>query len=372
MTGGGASAVDMGPSGFFAGSYEEARAKFMDAAHGAGLAVESHPHPLRGRHGEELALDAVRIGPADARALLVVSSGCHGIEGFAGSGVQNAVLGDAGILRDAAAMGVAVLLVHAVNPWGFSWLRRWTHENVDLNRNFIEFGDGRGLPRNPGYDALASALVPGVRSSPQADAALWAHFHAHGERATQQAIAGGQYAHPDGLFYGGSGPTWSNHAMRQVLRLHGRACERAAWVDLHTATVPYGTCEVIFSSGDEAAALARARSWWGEGVTSLEAGESALSPRVGLMVAAGQAEMPQAEYLGVLVEFGTTPPEETLMALREDQWLHAQQEVPAGVREAIERRMLRAFYVDTPEWQAGTLAQGLDVVRKAVAGLGRR
>ena len=35
--------------------------------------------------------------------------------------------------------GVAVLYVHGLNPYGFSWWRRTTHENVDLNRNFRDF-----------------------------------------------------------------------------------------------------------------------------------------------------------------------------------------------------------------------------------------
>ena len=36
-----------------------------------------------------------RDGPANAPAVLVVSSACHGLEGFCGSGVQVALLGDA-------------------------------------------------------------------------------------------------------------------------------------------------------------------------------------------------------------------------------------------------------------------------------------
>ena len=71
----------------FSGSYAEARAKFVHAAAGRAHDVASHVHPeATGRDGEPLAIDVAEVGAADASALLVVSSGMHGVEGFAGSG----------------------------------------------------------------------------------------------------------------------------------------------------------------------------------------------------------------------------------------------------------------------------------------------
>ena len=81
-------------STYFSQTYAEARAKFLAAADAAALDVESHPHPMLGRDGEALAMDVVRSGPRDARAVLIVSSACHGVEGFCGSGVQTALLHD--------------------------------------------------------------------------------------------------------------------------------------------------------------------------------------------------------------------------------------------------------------------------------------
>ena len=63
----------------FAATYAEARAKFLAAAQG--LVIESHAEPRAGLEGEALAMDVVRLGADDAQALLIVSSGCHGIEG---------------------------------------------------------------------------------------------------------------------------------------------------------------------------------------------------------------------------------------------------------------------------------------------------
>ena len=63
-----------------------------------------------------LALDVARDGPASARSLLVVSSACHGVEGFCGSGVQVALLDDEDWHRAAQDAGVAVLYLHGLNP----------------------------------------------------------------------------------------------------------------------------------------------------------------------------------------------------------------------------------------------------------------
>src|SRR5262245_53424648 len=112
----------------FAQTYAEARGKFLAAAEAAGLDIESHLHPPLGRAAETLAMDVTLAGARDARRLLIVSSGCHGVEGYCGSGIQNALLADAAWREAALDAGVAVLYVHALNPYGFSGCRRVTQE----------------------------------------------------------------------------------------------------------------------------------------------------------------------------------------------------------------------------------------------------
>ena len=354
-------------SSYFAQRYVEARAGFLAAADQAGLAVQSHLHPLLGMDGEPLAMDVVRDGPADAAAVLLVSSACHGVEGYCGSGVQRALLADTAFRREAQAAGVAVLHVHALNPYGFSWWRRTTHENVDLNRNFHDFHGE--LPDNPAYDELASAIVPTEWPSPAAEARLAAYAAAHGERALQAAISGGQYQHPQGLFYGGRAPTWSQQTLRHVLQDHGRRCARLGWIDLHTGLGPSGHGERIFACRDDAAALARARGWWGPDVTSIYDGSSTSAKLSGLMWLSANQECPQAEYTGIALEYGTVPFGEVVQALRADQWLENHPEAGASQRAAIKQRLRDAFYTDTDAWKAQIIAQGLECARLAVRGL---
>ena len=352
----------------FSQSYQEARTKFLAAAEACDLDVQSHPHPMLGRDGEELAMDVALDGARDAARLLIVSSACHGVEGYCGSGVQTMLLRDASFRATAAQAGVAVLYIHALNPYGFSWSRRTTHENVDLNRNFHDFS--KPLPRNPGYEELAAALVPSTwPPSDETNAIVQAYAAKHGPAALQEAISGGQYEYPEGIFYGGHNPTWSHVTLRHVLQDHVTRCKHLGWIDLHTGLGPSGVGERIFACKDDAAALARARAWWGDKITSIYDGSSTSAPLQGLMWMTAYDEAPQAEYTGIALEYGTLPIMDMMNALRADQWAENHPDVPADVRERIKRQTRDAFYIDTDEWKAQIVEQGLDAALGGVRGL---
>lgn len=341
-------------SSCFSAGYAQARAKFLAAAAAAGLTSQALVHPLKGPDGGELALDVVRDGPRDARRVLLLSSACHGLEGFCGSGAQVALLRDAEWRRACANAGVAVVYAHALNPWGFAWLRRMTHENVDLNRNFHDYA--RPLPRNPGYEELADFIVPEQwPETPENRAVLDAYAAKHGPMALQRAITGGQHTHPEGLFFGGSEPTWSQGAVRQVLREHGGHCDELGWIDFHTGLGPRGHGELILAGGPES--LPRARQIWGN-VTSFHDGTSTSAPLTGNIWLAVQEEAPQARYAGIALEYGVVPLKETIDALRSDQWLHNHPEAPAELRDGIKKNLVAAFYGDDDRWKA-------DIVRQA-------
>ncbi len=352
----------------FSQSYAEARGKFIAAAEAAGLGVHSHHHPLLGRQGEALALDVVRDGPATAPAVLIISSACHGVEGYCGSGLQTTLLGDAELRRAAHAAGVALVYLHGLNPHGFSWWRRTTQENVDLNRNFQDFS--QPLPHNAAYDEIAALLVPATwPPSDEVAAKVQQLIDERGEAALQAAITGGQHDHPQGVFYGGVNPTWSNATLRQVLRDHGQRCERLAWIDLHTGLGPSGHGERIFACRDDAAAMARARAWWGADVTSIYDGSSTSAKLTGLMWLAAYQECAQAEYTGIALEYGTLPMMDVMTALRADQWAENHPDAPMAQRRQLKQQIRDAFYTDTDDWKQRVVEQAVQAAQQAVRGL---
>ena len=66
----------------------------------------------------------------------MLSAGLHGVEGFFGSAVQIATL-RSGLFREWKRSSIGILLIHALNPHGFAWVRRGDEANIDPNRNFL-------------------------------------------------------------------------------------------------------------------------------------------------------------------------------------------------------------------------------------------
>ncbi|RYF83620.1 MAG: DUF2817 domain-containing protein [Comamonadaceae bacterium] len=356
----------------FSERYALARQKFLQGCLKAGLTVDSRPLPLAGAQGEPLALDAALDGPADAQRLLIVSGACHGVEGHCGSGVQVFALHDDEWRTKAREAGVAVLYLHALNPHGFSHGRRVTQENVDLNRNFVDFS--QPLPRNKAYAQLHALLLPAQWPPTAADeAALNAWIAEHGLPAFQAAVSGGQYQFNNGVFFGGQAATWSNRTLRELLRRYARQASRIAWIDLHTGLGPNGLGERIFAGRNDAAALARASAWWSGGgatpVTSMYDGSSTSAELTGLIVNALYEECPQAEYTGIALEYGTEPLLEVMAALRGDHWLHQHPDAAPELADAIHARMRRAFYSDTDAWKGQVISQARQAMFQAVDGL---
>lgn len=357
------------PAAAFSATYAEARARFLAAAGARGLVVESHVHPdARGAEGEALAMDVAVAGPQASGALLVLTSAMHGAEGFSGSGCQVALLEDDAWAAAVAQAGVAVVYVHAVNPHGFSHLARTNESNVDLNRNFRDFS--LPIPRNEAYLRVDPLLVPADWPPPAAnEAALQALRQELGERAVQAAITGGQCDRPDGLFFGGKAPAWSNLILRAVFTKYGAQRRRIAWIDFHTGLGPPGHGERIHMGDGDDASIDRARRMYGVDVTSYHDGSSTSAPISGVSYRAAVESCPRAEFTGIALEFGTLPLKQVIDALRGDAWLLRHPDAPADKRAAIKRAVRDAFYVDRPDWKAMLVGQARATALQALKGL---
>lgn len=355
----------------FSQSYAEARQKFLQACANAGLEVESHPHPLPGSNGEELALDGALAGSPKATNLLVLSSGVHGVEGFCGSAVQVDHLRNHKWMKHCQRQDLAVLYLHAINPYGFSWLRRVNEDNVDLNRNFIDFA--QPLPDNPDYRALAPLLLP-RRQPPTLLSTLGLAGYAlrHGSKTLQSAITRGQHSHPKGLFFAGTAPAWSNLQLRQIIRRLGKHCRRIGWIDVHTGLGPCGVGERIYKGLNHPSDIARARNWWGPQVTTSVDGTSSSAMLNGTLDLAVMEECPHAQYNGLTLEFGTQTGPRVLNALRADHWLHTHPHTAQTRRVQIKRRLRDAFYIDTEGWKRQVLEQAREVTALTLRGLATR
>ena len=359
----------MNPSTYFSTHYSQARDSFQLAAQKLNAGLQSHLLPnYIGAQGETLTMDVVRLGSSDAQAVLLVTSGVHGAEGLCGSGLQIALMHDQDLLDRLRNRGIALLVVHAVNPYGFSHLRRVNEDNIDLNRNFLDFS--QPLPSNVAYAQLHAHLIPAEWPPADADqAALAAYSDHHGPRAYQNAVTTGQSAFSNGVFYSGTAPSWSNRTLRQVLREHASGAQRLAWIDLHTGLGPAGHGEKIYAGRDDAAEWDRARAWWGSDLFSPHQGTSQSEPVRGSAASCLYEECPNSVNTAMALEFGTVPLPSMLQAVYGDQWLANHPDASPNQASTIKQTVRDAFYIDSDTWRGSVLGQTRVAVLQACIGL---
>ena len=358
----------MSPAAHFADDYADARARFLSAAAATSAAVVAYDHPLRGPGGERLAMDVAWLGSEDATVALILSSATHGVEGFCGSGCQ--VMAMRAGLQRSLPPGMALVLVHAHNPHGFAHLRRVTEDNVDLNRNFVDFSGP--LPENPDYAEVHPWLTPADwegAGRAAADAAIAEYRRTRGTDAFQAAVTKGQHDFPDGLFYGGRAPTWSRRTIERLCAERLAGLERVALIDFHTGLGPRGHGEIISAEGLDGGNYRRARDWFGAEAKCPEKGDS-VSAIIANTVEKGYSEaLPQAEVTTLALEYGTVALDDVFTALRADNWLHLHGDVDTGIGREINAMMRDAFHGEDVAWKSAVWERAEEVIGRTILGL---
>lgn len=343
--------------------YSTARAAFVAAATAAGARQSSFPHPLRGPADEPLSVDVAELGPADAAHVVLVVSATHGVEGYCGSALQTEWLTNH--LGDRPE-GVRVVHMHALNPFGMAWHRRVNEDNVDLNRNFPDWS--QPLPLNEDYELLADLLVPGEWSPSEQQRtteALLAYAAEHGFPQLQTVVSGGQYTVPTGVFYGGTGPVWSHHFLRDFCATALAAARRVTIIDLHTGLGPWGVGELIASAAPGEPLFDRAQQVWSDAV-SMMTGESVSAVLAGDWLAVADQLAPHAEITPITIEYGVVDLVTVLQSLRADAWLWAYGDPRGAQAPAIRAQVRAAFLDDDPSWIDTCWPRYLDVMTKAL------
>jgi hypothetical protein len=342
----------------FAASYREARAKFLAATRAATRCGTAELDAARGPDGEALSVDWAWLGAADSPAVVIVVSGTHGIEGFCGSAVQCAWLERASLHESC-----AVLLVHALNPFGMAWATRCDHENIDVNRNFVAFPEG--CAPNRGYRALHAILCPRDWTPArlaEIDAALAAFERAHGAQMLTDALIGAQSGFADGLNFTGRAPSWSRLVIERLwVDVASRRPAHVVLLDLHAGVAARGEVALLaFHDAPEAVREAREMFDLAAAAPGFQFGAPGLARYAGLLVQdAGRLLGPSARC--AVAEFGTIDRAGIRHALRLDRWLrfHGAGDPRA---DALRAELLDAFCPRDSEWRRQALTRGVRLI----------
>lgn len=358
----------MDPFAVFSPDYISARQRFREAAAAAlGWTLESHPIGTSGPDGEDLTIDVGSSSTGDPRKTLVVSSGMHGIEGFFGSAVQTAALEHWAATSPPATRCV---FLHALNPFGFSWLRRCDENNVDPNRNFLLPGElFEGV--DPAYARFDAFLNPRRPPSPWEPFTLKAMLliAIYGMPMLRQAVAAGQYGYPLGLFFGGAKPSRMQELLNENLPRLLQGSPKVVHLDFHTGLGTHGDCKLLIDYPLNVLQHRWLTDWFGE--DSFEASHSsgiAYEARGGFgrwCVSRGLSK----DYLFACAEFGTYGPVPVLAGLRAENQAHHWGTRTSSATIRAKDRLKELFCPASKAWRKRVIERSLDLLNRAQNGL---
>ncbi|MDI9347741.1 MAG: DUF2817 domain-containing protein [Methylacidiphilales bacterium] len=223
----------------FSHTYLQARNKFLSLAKKHNAEITTYPHPLRGAENETLATDVAILGKGPC-AIMTVSA-THGVEGFYGSAVQSMLMQDPHFKNQT----IRFIHVHAINPWGFSHIRRYNENNIDINRNFW---DTPPLTFNKPYAKVHPWMCLKNLTRAELDRAAKVKNKLEKRYSIDQlkvALFGGQTTHPEGLQFAGYGHSWSRLCFENILTSTLEGVTSLLYCDLHTGLGPSGYPDIL-------------------------------------------------------------------------------------------------------------------------------
>ncbi len=351
-------------TGYYSADYFSARRRFLDASTQLGLEHHSLQIEAPSPNSEPLSIDITIVGAAKPRSALILSSGVHGVEGLFGSAIQLAFLEQLASHWQPPA-GAAVVLIHAINPFGFAWQRRFNEDNVDLNRNFL-LAEEQYVGSPPLSGKFRRAMKP---RRPRTRFGLWSARMAllalrHGVHSFWETLPVGQYDYPDWLFFGGQAPAQSVQALESFLPTLLDEAQEVAHLDFHTGLGRWADCQLLVSESEGLDSCA----WWIEHfdermVKQLKSYTRAYEVRGGFGPWL-RALFPDCAYRYSTAEFGTYSPMRVIGALADELRWHGElgTETPA---HPSRQRLANTFVPRSRSWRAKSLHTGLSLVERA-------
>ena len=242
-------------SDVFYNEYDEVRTHLLDTVEE--LKTEGHNVQLSSHAIDEkdgLYIDSLYIPATENQTnLIVITTGVHGIEGYIGS-VMLDVFWEEIYSSEINKANTGVLVVANVNPYGMKYHRRYNENNVDLNRNFILDWDTFDMTVNKDYPKVDSFLGPKetmgniIGHELGFYGSLVKEVIEDGADVISNALLGGQYEAPEGVYYGGNGDEASTTYLKDVFQQTLESeYKNVVHIDVHSGYGPRYSM-VIFNS----------------------------------------------------------------------------------------------------------------------------
>lgn len=295
----------------FPESYESSRTRFKaDAKRISALWPSSRleSHPLR--KFPDLSIDWLWAEPQHKEKLVVISTGQHGIEGYAGSAMLKVFMDEFAPRFNTENTGL--LLIHAINPWGMKHRLRVNPNHVDLNRNFILNADYDPL-LNPDFKQLTHFLNPRRPARQLVAERLPFLFQVlklmlfPGRKHVQRASLLGQHCDPTGIYFGGTETEEESLVLMDLYRSALHDYQTFLQVDQHTGYGPRYQMTMLLSTLDAISSLEAMQKYHHPLIQKMDADEFyMISGDMGdYIYHLRNSEFPVRTVLAACFEFGT-------------------------------------------------------------------
>ncbi len=360
---------------FYAETYSEARQKFLAAT--ADATEHFHDSII-----DDLTIDTAIYEAPNPKNILIIVSGTHGVEGYSGSAVQLRFLAH---FRPQLNEQTTLVLIHALNPYGFAHSRRVNHHGIDLNRNFhdaVEAYTTGNDAIDAAFDTLYPLLTP--RRNRQAEWIETVRFYGSilptvlraklsgTYAALKNAIAGGQYRYPDAPFYGGDGTEKEVEIFHRILTEATKGHEQLLLLDCHTGLGKRGEAVYFTANHPESDAFGRLKE---------------IEPSFTSITAHGQQSDEIYEAKGTLIQYalrhslaqkscafgldiGTIPNIPLLKRIVAENQVWHHPDTPSPITKKVRENFREGFYPSDSVWRKNTLGIYDDFLEKLISKFG--
>jgi hypothetical protein len=186
----------------------------------------------------------------------------------------------------------------------------------------------------------------------------------YGLEALKQAVAGGQYVNPRGLFFGGARLEEGPQKFQALMAERLCNAERITLIDVHTGLGPFSE-DRLLTEAEPAHLFQALKAAFGKRVQPLTAGQSVAYKVRGDQHTMYPRLMAGNECYLVTQEFGTYNSVTVLAALRaENRWHHYG---GGTVNHPTKKRLKEVFGPNNRRWRDAVLRRGREVITQALA-----
>lgn len=355
----------------FYNEYEEVRTHILETAeklNAEGVETKLYSHAIN--REEDLYIDTIYLPSQEKQNnLVVLTTGVHGIEGYIGSVMLDVFWQE--IYPGLNKADTGVLVIANVNPYGMKYHRRYNENNVDLNRNFILDWDSFDMTVNKDYPKVDKFLGP----QKQMNNAFWheALFYksmikevvTNGADSISNALLGGQYEYPQGVYYGGAGDEKSTSYVKDVFEwtLGDADYENVVHIDIHSGYGPRYNM-VIFNSVYETMNEAETKALFGyDNVISYDSESfyATTGDTTDFYYRLKEKMGAETDLFSTCFEFGTIGDSflDSIISMKytieenQNHWYPATNKI---MNEIVKERYQELFYPTEKEWREKTVA----------------